>query len=185
MLSTYPQVALRRWKLCISVPFLLCDVPSWSWGGWLSTQDSLAQCPLHVQRLKHMILQGDALLALLEIGFIQKFLTVVWISISYFLMDKGWCPHHRFNFVLLKGKLLALAVKQYVQASPFLPMVCPSSLTVSLLEVPCPWSVCDAFLLQQSVTQGSASNVFCDPCLPLCIAKAKPFIKLQEMFLSC
>lgn len=54
------------------MPFLVCDVPSWSWGGWLRTQDTLVQFR-DVQRLKQMILQGDALLALLEIGLRQIF----------------------------------------------------------------------------------------------------------------
>lgn len=55
-----------------------------------------------------MTLQGDALLALLKIDFIQKFLMIVWLSISCFLVDKGWCAHHRFKFTLLKGQLLHL-----------------------------------------------------------------------------
>jgi len=93
-----------------------------------------------------MTLQSGALLALLKIDFIQKFLMIVWLSISYFLLDKGWFAHHGFKFMVLNGELLdLLANKTLRHLFRCLSTTYPPLLNISLPKVPCLLGVCDIF----------------------------------------
>lgn len=107
----------QAWNLCSCVPFDTRDVPRCSWGGWLCVQDSLTQCPV----LKCMVFAEWCNSCLLEIDFMPNFWAFVWLSISCFLMEIGQCVQYRFNFTLLKGKLLILLANKTLGLF-FLPM---------------------------------------------------------------
>lgn len=127
--------------------------------------------PLHFQRLQDTTSQRDALLALLKIDFIQKSWMIIWLFISCFLEDKGWCAHHTCKFMLCEGDLLHLLANTMLRLLSLLVYYLTSS--TKHLPTQGSLSACLCYLLlQRSVSQCNGGNIFRDPCLPVCLTDA-------------